>query len=138
MRVSTQRVRVERANTKAGRSTMGRWFGQSSEQGERGIGSRSLGHAPLLALVVGLVGTLSAATAVADDTRCENVSFSVTIGGPLPGPYRIVGELCTPNHVTRAPLQLLVHGATYNHLYWDFPFDPDHYSYVRHASQRAS
>ena len=114
---------------------MGRWFGQSSEHGGRGIGSRSFGGAPLVALVAGLLGTLSAATAAADDTRCENVSFSVTIGGPLPGPYRIVGELCTPGHGTQAPLQLLVHGATYNHLYWDFPFDPDHYSYVRHANQ---
>jgi pimeloyl-ACP methyl ester carboxylesterase len=30
-------------------------------------------------------------------------------------------------------VQLLVHGATYNHAYWDWPSDPARYSYVRAA-----
>jgi pimeloyl-ACP methyl ester carboxylesterase len=91
-----------------------------------------------LALLSALSGALFASTAAADEdpgSRCEQVSFSVTIGGPLPGPYRVVGELCTPKRVKRGTLELLVHGASYNHGYWDFPFMPDHYSYVRHANQ---
>lgn len=31
-------------------------------------------------------------------------------------------------------MQLLVHGATYNHLYWDFPHGPGYYSYVDAAT----
>ena len=31
-------------------------------------------------------------------------------------------------------MQLLVHGATYNHLYWDFPYGDGYYSYVDAAT----
>jgi pimeloyl-ACP methyl ester carboxylesterase len=31
-------------------------------------------------------------------------------------------------------VQLLVHGATYNHLYWDFPYGGGYYSYVDAAT----
>jgi pimeloyl-ACP methyl ester carboxylesterase len=31
-------------------------------------------------------------------------------------------------------LQLLLHGGTYNRSYWDFPYDPARYSYVRAAN----
>ena len=31
-------------------------------------------------------------------------------------------------------VQLLVHGITTNHLYWDFPLDNAYYSYVRAAT----
>jgi len=117
---------------------MQQWFGHLSEKSGRREGSRLPGRGHWVAFVAalaGVAGTLPASTAAADDSRCEDVSFSVAIPGPLPGPYRIVGELCRPAQMKRGPLQLLVHGATYNHLYWDFPFDPDHYSYVRHANQ---
>lgn len=32
-------------------------------------------------------------------------------------------------------MQLLVHGSTYNHLYWDFPYQNTYYSYVRAATR---
>lgn len=87
--------------------------------------------------LIGLSGALLPATGVAGEepeSRCEQVTFPVSIDGPAPGPYRIVGELCIPRRQTHRTLQLLVHGASYNHRYWDFPFMPEHYSYVRHAN----
>ncbi len=34
------------------------------------------------------------------------------------------------------PVQVLIHGGAYNHTYWDTPFKPDTYSYVRAATAR--
>ena len=31
-------------------------------------------------------------------------------------------------------MQLVVHGATYNHLYWNFPYGGGYYSYVEAAT----
>ena len=31
-------------------------------------------------------------------------------------------------------MQLLVHGASYNHLYWNFPYGNGYYSYVDAAT----
>ena len=33
-------------------------------------------------------------------------------------------------------MQLLVHGATYNHLYWNFPYGNGYYSYVGRGDRR--
>ena len=45
------------------------------------------------------------------------------------------GQLCyrrAPDAAT--PVQVLIHGGAYNHTYWDSPFRPDTYSYVRRAT----
>jgi pimeloyl-ACP methyl ester carboxylesterase len=34
----------------------------------------------------------------------------------------------------RRAVQVLVHGAVYSHVYWDFPYQPEKYSYVRRAN----
>lgn len=41
------------------------------------------------------------------------------------------GQLCMPPGRPPTIVQLLVHGGTYNHVYWDFPFQPERYSYQR-------
>jgi pimeloyl-ACP methyl ester carboxylesterase len=53
-----------------------------------------------------------------------------------PGPYdqRIWGELCYRGAKPPETVQLLVPGASYNHLYWDSPVRSDQYSYVRAAT----
>jgi pimeloyl-ACP methyl ester carboxylesterase len=115
--------------------TMRGWQTQLVQEQRRPVSSRR--HASWLAAATGLSAMLFAATAGADEdspSRCEDVSFSVSIDGPAPGPYRIVGELCRPKQEKHGVLQILIHGASYNHLYWDFPFMPEQYSYVRHAN----
>jgi pimeloyl-ACP methyl ester carboxylesterase len=41
------------------------------------------------------------------------------------------GQLCVPAGATSRTVQLLLHGATYNRVYWDLPYQPDTYSYQR-------
>ena len=61
---------------------------------------------------------------------CQALRVPVAVDG-VPG-ARLYGELCRPTGQARA-VQLLVHGASYNHLYWNWPLDPARYSYVRRA-----
>jgi pimeloyl-ACP methyl ester carboxylesterase len=44
--------------------------------------------------------------------------------------------LTVPAEVQRDELQLLVHGAGVDHRYWDWPIEPERYSYVAWAAQR--
>jgi pimeloyl-ACP methyl ester carboxylesterase len=58
-----------------------------------------------------------------------------TTGGAIP--YRVVGELCATRRerARGAAVQLLIHGATYNHSYWDFgTVDGIRYSYARRVA----
>jgi pimeloyl-ACP methyl ester carboxylesterase len=68
--------------------------------------------------------------------RCQNVTLPVSIAQDQPTQQQVWGQLCTPDHRPAVAIQVLVHGLNYSHLYWDFPFQPDHYSYV-HAANRA-
>jgi pimeloyl-ACP methyl ester carboxylesterase len=45
------------------------------------------------------------------------------------------GQLCTPTNRLATTVQVLLHGLNYSHLYWDFQFQPDRYSYVRWANR---
>ncbi|MFD7204277.1 alpha/beta fold hydrolase [Streptomyces sp. NPDC059893] len=56
-------------------------------------------------------------------------------------PYTLVGELCATSHRLRqarsgrSTVQVLIHGSTYNHTYWDFgTVNGEHYSYARRAA----
>jgi pimeloyl-ACP methyl ester carboxylesterase len=66
--------------------------------------------------------------------RCTVHQVPVTIsdGGPLNA--AVYGELCYRGAVVPRTVQLTVHGSTYNHLYWDFPYQNTYYSYVRAAT----
>lgn len=86
----------------------------------------------LLALSV-----LTSRPASASSVTCQTYSnIPVTLLGVS---YHVWGELCaTPDELSRpsgtATVQLLVHGATYGHAYWDFssaPINGVSYSYAR-------
>lgn len=47
----------------------------------------------------------------------------------------MVGWLTLPEEAGRNELQIVLHGATYDHRYWDWPFEPQNYSYVRFAAE---
>lgn len=63
---------------------------------------------------------------------CSNVSLPVAISSLAPKVYTVRGQLCMPGgRVKPDTVQVLVPGATYNDIYWDFPYQPGRYSYVR-------
>lgn len=61
-----------------------------------------------------------------------NVPVSLSIGQPLQ--YTIYGELCNPTTGASHTLELTIPGGTYGHIYWDFPYEPQTYSYVYAAN----
>lgn len=100
-------------------------------------------------LVLALTGTVGPATATADTTsmvRCQQHWLRGSIPMALlppsavdPLPYRVAGELCTSSHgrANDSTVQLLIHGATYNHSYWDFgTVHGVRYSYARDMAAR--
>jgi pimeloyl-ACP methyl ester carboxylesterase len=77
------------------------------------------------------VGTNQAALLGQQPVRCERVTFQVALAEGQPANYDVVGWLCGRGSIQHRTIQVLVHGATYSHVYWDFPYQPEHYSYVR-------
>jgi alpha-beta hydrolase superfamily lysophospholipase len=65
---------------------------------------------------------------------CTSFSYPVALAPGLPADNEIAAELCVPPGSTRDTVLLTVHGATYSHLYWDFPYQPEKYSFVRRAN----
>lgn len=83
----------------------------------------------LLALIL-WVGPRTA-HAAPDQGICQSYNVSVALGQGLPLQYTIYGQLCNPASGPSATAQLLVAGATYGSVYWDFPsVDGKSYSYV--------
>lgn len=65
--------------------------------------------------------------------RCQELFVPVKLAT---GDAAIYGKLCMPLVGKPKTVQLLVHGGTYNHLYWDFQEFGGKYSYAD-AAQRA-
>lgn len=61
--------------------------------------------------------------------RCQALQVPVSLT-QVPD-ATLYGELCIPEDRTPSAVQLLVHGATYNSYYSDWPYRPSFYSYVR-------
>lgn len=66
-----------------------------------------------------------------NSATCQSFNVPVALGVGQPLQYTIYGELCNPPTGPSHTVQLLVPGATYGHVYWDFPYEPQTYSYVR-------
>jgi pimeloyl-ACP methyl ester carboxylesterase len=61
---------------------------------------------------------------------CRIVRLPVSLQEGQPANYEVVGKLCfKPNG--KKVVHLLLSGATYGNVYWDFPLLPEFYSYVR-------
>lgn len=85
----------------------------------------------VLAAAVSALLVAAAPSDAAAAPSCQDVQVPVTVPG-MSDPH-IYGQLCVPGGHSVPKVQLLVHGFTYSHLYWDWPFDPGRYSYVRKA-----
>jgi pimeloyl-ACP methyl ester carboxylesterase len=44
--------------------------------------------------------------------------------------YQVTGNLCSRGNPSGKTIQVLVHGFTLSQTYWDFPYQPERYSYV--------
>ena len=66
--------------------------------------------------------------------KVDRLVFPVSLST---GPTDVVGYLYYHGSYENRPLQVLVHGATYNHAYWDFaPVNGEGYSYARYMAAR--
>jgi len=63
--------------------------------------------------------------------QCQAMQVPVTLSQPAVSKATLYGELCVKAGTTPSAVQLLVHGATYNSYYNDWPYRPNFYSYVR-------
>src|SRR5580692_6889128 len=81
-----------------------------------------------LVRIAGLGGDLMAKH---DNSDCQSFMVPVTVENVADA--ELYGELCIPKGRTPNTVQLLVHGTTYNHNYWDWPENPDTHSHVRAA-----
>ncbi|MHC3475166.1 alpha/beta hydrolase [Streptomyces sp. 7R007] len=81
-----------------------------------------------------LLYALTVPAAAHTGRTCSTYTLPVRIADPGPADQTLWGRLCYPGTVRPRTVQLLVHGATYNHLYWDFPAGGGAYSYVGAAT----
>jgi pimeloyl-ACP methyl ester carboxylesterase len=91
--------------------------------------------AAALALVLGVFAPPQPAAAESL-LECSDHTLSVTLAPGAADTYQVVGTLCSRGPAAGKTVQLLLHGATYARYYWDFPYQPEHYSYVRSATRR--
>lgn len=90
--------------------------------------------AGLLCALAAVLLAPAAARAADAGPRCADVSFAVTLSAGDSQVYNVSGVLCSRGSLKHKTVQVALHGATYNHIYWDFPFQPEFYSYVRWAT----
>jgi pimeloyl-ACP methyl ester carboxylesterase len=96
--------------------------------------------AALLITVGGLAAVLVPASASASPPghgrglHCSVHYLHVAIADPGPASQLMWGQLCYRGWRQPRTVQLLVHGVTYDHLYWNFPYGHGYYSYVDAAT----
>jgi pimeloyl-ACP methyl ester carboxylesterase len=91
----------------------------------------------ITALILTSIGmNLIEATSVSASTltpNCSMVSLPVSTGPGQVDTLTMEGQLCLPDGPTPTAVELLVHGITYDHSYWNPPVDPATNSYVGYA-----
>ncbi|MDQ2905033.1 MAG: alpha/beta hydrolase [Chloroflexota bacterium] len=88
-----------------------------------------------LALALGNVSGIARHALAAGDPVCNAVTMPVALLPDAPASYHIAGWLCTDGTTRAETVQVMVSGGTYTHVYWDFPYQPERYSYLRSAVQ---
>ena len=80
--------------------------------------------------------TLAMASEMAG-VKCEELVIPVKLGADAWFTNDLHGMLCgTGNDFKGSTLAVMVSGAGYDSLYWDFPYQPDRYSFTRAALRR--
>jgi pimeloyl-ACP methyl ester carboxylesterase len=79
---------------------------------------------------IGSLLTSAPSATIDQPTTCQQSQLTVALEAGQPATYHVAGQLCyKPNN--KNIVHLLVSGATYSRAYWDFPLQPQQYSYVR-------
>ncbi len=78
-------------------------------------------------------GTRLATAAEMAGVRCRRQVIPVQLAPGSWLSFDVVGELCSTGELDGKVLQVLVSGSGYGSIYWDFPYQPDTYSYTRAA-----
>ncbi len=83
-----------------------------------------------------IVGKRSqAASTTTKQTESETVRIPIAVTPDGSQEYEITADLTLPPESDRQPaVQVLVPGLTYDRHYYDFPYQPEQYSYVRRAT----
>ena len=92
-----------------------------------------------LVVAVAISGALVLAPAAARASglpppNCSVHNLQVAITDPGPADQTLSGQLCYRGQQEPGTVQVLIPGATYNHLYWNFPYGAGYYSYVDAAT----
>lgn len=78
----------------------------------------------------------SSANGSSASTRKRELRLAATAPSAGWANWHTAAWLTLPEGLRRSELQILVHGAGYDHRYWDWPADPEIYSYVDWAESR--
>ncbi len=87
------------------------------------------------AIGLAMVAWPAPALAAGEDApkQCDFEFVPVSIAPGEPATSRVATWLCYKGSPAGKTVQVLIHGAVSNHYFWDFPLDPNHYSYVDRA-----
>lgn len=67
---------------------------------------------------------------------CRGYLVPVTRTADDTARHSVYAELCLRGELAAdTPVQVLLHGGTYDHSYWDWSYQPQTYSYVEHATK---
>jgi hypothetical protein len=83
-----------------------------------------------LVLSLFLQPSLSFAEGTETTKKCISHSFPVSLEKGKPAIYQVTGNLCSQGDPTGKTIHVLVPGFTLTSTYWDFPYQPETYSYV--------
>lgn len=67
---------------------------------------------------------------------CRDYMFAVSMTPGQPRKYHVFGRLCYRGNPHGKTIQVLLPGGTYDHNYWDFPYQSRNYSYVEYLTRR--
>jgi len=90
--------------------------------------------ASALSLAPSPTPTASTSAAPLDAPQCQQQTVSVTLSALSQTQYHVVTWLCWRGSLAGKTVQVLVSGYTYDHNYWDFPYQTPAYSYVESAT----
>ncbi len=98
------------------------------------VGLTGVAMLSALSLCAGLSPRIASAASANSLPTCRSItSIPVTLSPTDPTTYQVAGQLCATGNLRGKTMQLLVHGFTYDHRYWDWPDSPQ-YSYARTAA----
>jgi pimeloyl-ACP methyl ester carboxylesterase len=92
----------------------------------------------LLGILVGTPAAQTFSTTVPPSmATCSEQRLPAAMQPGLPPSFTIAGTLCVPVHWADGEhaVDVLVPGAMYNRMYWDWPLHPELYSYARRTVQ---